>query len=77
MKTINVEPHTLRLNHSVSTSEFTLQFEGTSPGGEVLRVKVKLDGPMWVGEIAQKLHQYLAEEQRKLHQAGNHMRNAT
>lgn len=76
MKTINVEPYTLRLNQSVSTSEFTLQFEGTSPGGEPLRVKIKCDGPLWVSEIANKLHQYLAEEQHKIHQAGNNLRNA-
>lgn len=73
MKTLNIDPHTLMLVTNQS-SAFELVFEGVSPGDKRLRVHVRLDSSVWVDEIARRLHEYLANEQKKLNEANAAMK---
>lgn len=77
MKTINVTPHTFELNTSGVSSEFTMVFEGVTPGGKLQRVRLKLDGPVWVEDFARRLHAYLEHEQKKINTAIEAMQGNT
>lgn len=66
MKTLNLTPHVLETETSGVTSTFTLVFEGMTPGGKLQRVRLKLDGPVWVEDLARQLHNYIEHENKKL-----------
>lgn len=74
MKTINIEPHSLTLERHVVSSKFVLIFNGTTPGGQPVRLRVLLSGAPWVEDIARELHTYLQAEQNKINEAKKALR---
>lgn len=66
MKTLNLLPHTFEIETSGVSSSFAMVFAGATPGGKLQRVRLKLDGPVWVEDLARQLHNYIEHENKKL-----------